>query len=120
MLIAVTAKTSDPGSEIDPRFGRAPYFHLIDTETGETNIIENSQSLEAVQGAGIQAAETITNRNAEAVLTGHCGPKAFQVLSAAGVRIVVGVEGKVDEVLKKYESGEYREAESPDVESHWQ
>ena len=120
MLIAVTAKTCNPGSEVDPRFGRAPYFHLIDTETGETNIIENKQSLEAVQGAGIQAAETITSHNAEALLTGHCGPKAFQVLSAAGIRIVVGVQGKIDEVLEKYKSGEFREAESPDVESHWQ
>ena len=119
MLIAVTAKTCDPGSEVDPRFGRAPYFHIIDTETGETNIIENKQSLEAVQGAGIQAAETIAGQKAKAVLTGHCGPKAFQVLSAAGIRIIVGVEGKVDEVLEKYKSGKYQEAKTPDVESHW-
>ena len=120
MLIAVTAKTLDPGSEVDPRFGRAPYFHLIDTETGETSILENRQSLEAVQGAGIQAAETIASQKAKAVLTGHCGPKAFQVLRAAGVRIVVGVEGRVDEVVEKYKSGKYQEAKSPDVESHWQ
>jgi predicted Fe-Mo cluster-binding NifX family protein len=120
MLIAVTAKTSDPGSEVDPRFGRALYFHLIDTETGETNVFENSQSLGAVQGAGIQAAEAITNHKAEAVLTGHCGPKAFQVLSAAGIRIIVGVEGRINEVLEKFKSGEYQEAFSPDVESHWQ
>jgi predicted Fe-Mo cluster-binding NifX family protein len=120
MLIAITAKSCDPGSEVDPRFGRAPYFHLIDTETGETSIVENRQSLEAVQGAGIQAAETITGREVETVLTGHCGPKAFQVLSAAGVRIVVGVEGSVDEVYTRYKSGEYQAAKSPDVESHWQ
>ena len=120
MLIAVTAKSSEPGSEVDPRFGRAQYFHLIDTETGERNIVENTQSLQAVQGAGIQAAETITGQKAEAVLTGHCGPKAFQVLKAAGVRIVTGVEGKVDEVVRKFKSGDYQEAYSPDVESHWQ
>jgi predicted Fe-Mo cluster-binding NifX family protein len=120
MLIAVTAKSSDSGGEVDPRFGRAPYFHLIDTETGETTVVENTQSLEAVQGAGIQAAETIVNRKAGAVLTGHCGPKAFQVLRAAGVQVIVGAEGKIDEAVEKFRSGEYRAASSPDVESHWQ
>jgi len=120
MLIAVTAKSSELGSEVDPRFGRATCFHLIDTETGEKKIIENRQSLEAVQGAGIQTAETIISQEAEAVLTGHCGPKAFQVLTAAGVKVIVGVEGKIDEVVEKFKSGEYRAASSPDVESHWQ
>jgi len=120
MLIAVTAKSSKPESEVDPRFGRAICFHLVDTDTGETKIVENKQSLEAVQGAGIQTAETIINQKAEAVLTGHCGPKAFQVLNAAGVKVIVGVEGKIDEVVEKYKSGGYQAASSPDVESHWQ
>jgi predicted Fe-Mo cluster-binding NifX family protein len=120
MLIAITAKTADPASEIDPRFGRAPYFHLVEIETGETTIIENKPSLEAVQGAGIQASEIIITKGAEAVLTGHCGPKAFQVLSAAGIKIIVGVEGKIEEAVEKYKSGAYQVAVSPDVDSHWQ
>lgn len=120
MLIAVTAKSSDSGSEVDPRFGRAPYFHLVDTETGKTTVVENSQSLEAVQGAGIQAAETIVNQKAGALLTGHCGPKAFQVLRAAGVEVVVGAQGRISDAIEKFKSGEYQAASSPDVESHWQ
>ncbi len=120
MLIAVTAKSSEPKSEVDPRFGRATCFHLVDTETGEKKIVENKQGLDAIQGAGIQTAETIINQKAKAVLTGHCGPKAFQVLNAAGVKVIVGVEGIIDNVVEKFKSGEYRVASSPDVESHWQ
>ncbi|MCP4634569.1 MAG: dinitrogenase iron-molybdenum cofactor biosynthesis protein [candidate division Zixibacteria bacterium] len=119
MLIAVTAKSSDPESEVDPRFGRAAYFHLIDTETGKLNIIENSQNVNSMQGAGIQSAEILAEKKTNILITGHCGPKAFQVLNAAGIKIIVGVDGKIKNAVDRFKNNELKYAESPDVDPHW-
>lgn len=119
MLIAVTAKSPDSESEVDPRFGRAQCFHLIDKETGHPTIIENKENQDLMQGAGIQAAELLASNNVETVLTGHCGPKAFQTLKAAGIKIVTGVEGKVKDVVENFKQGQYKFTDSPDVQSHW-
>jgi predicted Fe-Mo cluster-binding NifX family protein len=106
-------------SETDPRFGRARCFVVVDTETGEHEAVDNAMNLNAAQGAGVQAAETVARMAVDAVATGHCGPKAFRVLSAAGIKVYTGVEGTVEAAVDKLKTGEYREAEAPDVESHW-
>lgn len=119
MLIAVTAKSADPNSEIEPRFGRAPYFQIIDTESDEVKVVENTRNVNAMQGAGIQAAESLANNKADVLLTGHCGPKAFHTLNAAGIKIVIGVDGTVKEAIERFKNNEYEYTTSPDVESHW-
>lgn len=55
MRVAVTSQGRQLSSLVDPRFGRAKYFMVVDTETGEFTAADNSQNLNAVQGAGIQA-----------------------------------------------------------------
>ena len=119
MLIAITAQSKDPNSEVDPRFGRAKYFHIVNTETKDIQIVDNKQSLDLPQGAGIQTAEAIINQKAEVVLTGHCGPKAFQALNAARIKVVVGVKGDIKTAVEVFLAGEYDITASPDVESHW-
>ena len=77
MKIAVTSLGESLDSPIDQRFGRARFFVLYDLESGEWTVHDNTQNLEAAQGAGIQAAQHVVNLGVEAVITGHCGPKAF-------------------------------------------
>jgi len=119
MKIVVTASKPSLDSPVDARFGRAPYFIAVDTETGEWEAHDNKQNLNAAQGAGIQAAETVSRLGAEAVITGHCGPKAYRTLTAAGIGIAVGAEGTVAEAVEAYKNGKLTPADSPDVEGHW-
>ena len=119
MKIAVTASGDTLDAELDPRFGRAPHFLLIDTETEEIKRINNQKNSQAASGAGIQAAESVANAGAEVLLTGHCGPNAFQALQKAGVKIVLGVEGTVKTAVSKFKKGEYTFAESENVNGHW-
>lgn len=119
MKIAVTSSGKTLEAAIDPRFGRCKYFIMVDTETGSCEAIDNAQNLQAAQGAGIQAAETVVNLGAEVVITGHCGPKAFRVLSAAEVGICVSAEGTVREAVEAYKNGKLTPALSADVEGHW-
>ncbi len=119
MKIVITAQERFLQTLIDPRFGRAPYFVLYDIETDNFTTHSNEQNLNAAQGAGIQAAQNVARLGAEAVITGHVGPKAFATLQAAGIKIYVGVSGKVTEAIDKYRSGILEEVDQPDVAGHW-
>jgi predicted Fe-Mo cluster-binding NifX family protein len=119
MKIAVSATGQDANAQVDTRFGRAAGFVLVDTDDGAISFIPNTQNLEAAQGAGIQAAKLVADRGAQVVMTGHCGPKAFRTLQAAGIAVVVGASGTVGEAIGRYSMGELQPAASPDVEGHW-
>ncbi len=119
MKVAVTAREASMDAAVDPRFGRAPVFVLVDLDTMEMTTIDNAASLDAAQGAGIQAAQAVVRAGAAAVLTGHCGPKAFRVLSAAGVRVCTGADGVVSEVLQRFRDGTLTAAAASDVAGHW-
>jgi predicted Fe-Mo cluster-binding NifX family protein len=119
MRIAITSTGRELNSDLDPRFGRAEYFIIVDPETMDFEVVENSQNFDLPQGAGIQAGMTIADHQVDALITGHCGPKAFKVLQSAGVQIMTGVSGKVADVIAQYKSGEIKAASEPDVEGHW-
>ena len=119
MKIAVTAQGSGLASELDPRFGRARYFVVVDMVTGEVTTTDNSQNLNAAQGAGIQAARNVSEIGVEAVVTGHVGPKAFRALTAAGIKIYTGAQGTVADALADYRAGRLAIAGAADVEGHW-
>ena len=94
MKIAVTSSGPDLDADIDPRFGRCPYFTLIDTESGATESLPNP-FVDASGGAGTQAAQWILDHDVHALVTGRCGPKAMMILDDAGIRVVEGASGKV-------------------------
>ena len=119
MRIAVTSQGEDIEAEVDPRFGRTSKFLVIETDDMSFKVIENSQSLDLPQGAGIQSAQNIAEHNPEVVLTGNCGPKAFQALKAAGIEVVVGVDGKIGDAVQAYLDGKYQFSKDANVEGHW-
>jgi len=119
MKILVTAKGKQTNDEVDPRFGRAKFFILVDSDTNETTAHDNSQNMNAAQGAGIQAAETVARLGAEAVVTGNVGPKAFRVLNTAGIKVYLCPQTTVDEAVRKFKAGELKEVSSANVEGHW-
>ena len=120
MKISISSQGQDPDSTVDPRFGRAAQFLIYDTDTASYEVVSNSQSLEAAQGAGIKAAETISKHGARVLITGHCGPKAFSTLKAAGIEVIIGADGlSVSEAVDKYQSGQLHATNSSDVTGHW-
>ena len=115
MKIAVSASGDTLDANVDPRFGRCPYFVIVETEDNKikSHEVMSNQAVQAMRGAGIQAAQSVVNKGAEVVITGNIGPNAFSVLSQTGIKIVTGVSGKVSEVVKKYLKGELKEITKP-------
>ena len=119
MKIAVTSTGTELTSEMDPRFGRAAYFLIVDPDTLVFEPVENSQNINLPQGAGIQAGKTVADKNVDAVITGNCGPKAYRTLRAAGIMVVTDVNGRVIDAVLKFKNGELEEANKANVEGHW-
>jgi predicted Fe-Mo cluster-binding NifX family protein len=119
MKLVVTAQDSSLDSPVDPRFGRARYFLLVDTDTGQFTPHDNVQNLNAAQGAGIQAAQTVVRLGAEAVLTGSVGPKAFATLQAGQVAVYPGAAGTVRQAVEELRCGRLQPAARANVEGHW-
>ena len=119
MKILITSKSMELTGDVDPRFGRARYFIIYDTETNQWDALDNIQNLNATQGAGIQAGENASKTGVEYVLTGHCGPKAFKTLSANGIKVIVGVKGSVAGVIEGFKKGVFKPSDQSDVQGHW-
>ena len=119
MKIAVTASGLDLNSPLDPRFGRASFFIIYDTEQKTFIVASNEQNLNAPQGAGIQSAVNVAKTGASSVITGHCGPKAFKVLEEAKITVYQSSAATVQEALDQFLQGGLKMADQADVEGHW-
>ncbi len=118
MKIAISTTGPTLDAEVDPRFGRCQYFIIVDPETMQFEAIENSGVM-AAGGAGISAGQMIAGKGVQAVLTGNCGPNAYQVLSAAGIQVITGVSGKVKDAVQSYKSGQFQASSQPNVADHF-
>lgn len=117
--VAVSCEGPDLDERIDSRFGRAAGFMIVDSETFKFEYLDNGGSQAMARGAGIQAAENVARSGAKVVLTGYVGPKAFQTLQAAGVRIVQNLEDMtVREAVERYKTGQIEIAQEPNSPGH--
>lgn len=119
MKIAFTTSGQTLDSPLDSRFGRTSYFLIYDTEKESIDIIDNSQNQSAMQGAGIQAAQAVAKSGASILITGHVGPKAFQVLSSAKIQIYSCDSPTIKQALESFKNDDLKAIGQPDVPGHW-
>jgi len=119
MKIAVTSQGTDLDAQVDPRFGRAPYILIVDSETLEFEVMDNSENLNALKGAGIQTAGMVSDRGAEVLLTGFCGPNAFKVLGAANIKVASDASGSVRDAVQSFNEGKLPLSNGANAEGHW-
>ena len=119
MKIAVSSRGPGLEHEVDPRFGRAAYIVIVDTETLKFESLDNNANVNAFKGAGIQAATSVCDKGAEVLMTGYCGPKAYQVLEAAGVKVVNDTVGTVKDAVERFKKGNVTFADGANADAHW-
>jgi len=113
MKVGIPATDQTIEAEIDPRFGRCPYFVIVDTETMDVRAVSNSGG-KAGEGAGIQAAQTLANEGVEAVIGPNFGPNAFMTLKYAEIKIFKG-KGTISQVIEQFKKGELPEMQDSNV-----
>ncbi len=107
MKVAISARGPSLDAEVDPRFGRCATFVLVETEDLSFTAVANDAAASG-SGAGIEAARRVAGHGVKAVLTGSCGPNAHETLAAAGIDVIVGRTGTVEEVVRRFQAGELR------------
>ncbi|MDD3493643.1 MAG: NifB/NifX family molybdenum-iron cluster-binding protein [Candidatus Thermoplasmatota archaeon] len=117
MKIGISSTGKDLTATVDQRFGRCPYFLMVDTDTMHTTAVANRQA-QAGGGAGIQAAQELANAGVHAVISGNVGPNAFRTLQAAGIEVITGVSGTAAEAVEQYQKGRLSSSQKPSVDSH--
>ena len=114
MKLAVTSQGRELNSDVDPRFGRAMFFIVVNTDTDEVSVHDNAQNLSAAHGAGTQAAQAVAGFHVDAVVTGDIGPNAYAALRASKIKTYVGATGSVADAVEKVIRHEL-ELHAPDV-----
>jgi len=118
MKVAVTARSEGASAPIDPRFGRAAWFVIVDTESGEVHSIDNQAGVNAAQGAGTQAVQAIAAQGVQRLVTGDVGPKAFFALQAAGIEPFIGASGTVSSAVEALLEEKLQQASAPTRMGH--
>jgi len=118
MKIAITATGADLEAKVDPRFGRCACFLFVETDDLSFEATENP-NVTLGGGAGIQSGQLVAAKGVTCVLTGNCGPNAYQTLSAAGIVIVTGCSGTVRDAIRQYKAGQLTPTSEPNVTNHF-
>jgi predicted Fe-Mo cluster-binding NifX family protein len=119
MKIAVTSKGTGLDDPVDPRFGRAAYILVVDSETFDFDVLDNKENVNALKGAGIQAAGMLSDQGAEVLITGFCGPNAFKVLNAANIKVASDAKGTVRDAVEAFNQGNLTYSDQANVEGQW-
>ena len=119
MKVAVTAQERELSSQIDPRFGRAKFLIVVNTETDTLKIHDNTVNLNAAQGAVIQTGQNIANLGVDAVITGNVGPNAFRTLHAAKIKVFLTEKQTIQEAIDSFKVGKLKEVNQANVKGHW-
>lgn len=116
MKIAVSSNGKTLDDKVDNRFGRAPYFIIVSPD--EIEAIENPNT-EAGGGVGVQTSQMLAEKKVDAVIAGNFGPKAYQVLAAAGIRVYRAEGQMVGEAIDNVRKGVLEPAENANKTFHW-
>ncbi len=117
--IAVSCEGPSLDDPVDPRFGRAAGFMIVDPDTMAFDYLDNGSSQAMNRGAGIQAAENVARSGAKIVLSGYVGPKAFSTLQAVGVKVYQDLDNMtVREAVERYKAGQAKVAQEPNSPGH--
>ena len=118
MKIAITSTGPKLDDPVDSRFGRCAYFVIVKTNDMSFEAFDN-ESIALRSGAGIQSAQFVASKEVDAVITGNCGPKALQTLSAAEIEVFVGQSGIIRDVIERYNRGDIKSTDTPNVTDHY-
>lgn len=106
--IAIASSGKTLQSPVDPRFGRCPYFLIVESKSDEFKVIENTAG-QTFRGASISAAQMIANQGVKAIIAGNFGPNAVNVLRASNIKIFPAFGISAKQALQKYRTGELTE-----------
>ncbi|MCX6690356.1 MAG: NifB/NifX family molybdenum-iron cluster-binding protein [Methanoregula sp.] len=102
MKICITAQGATLDTTAEDRFGRAPYFIIVESENGSFEAIQNPYA-DSGGGVGPKAAQILIAHDVKALISGQVGGNAREVLVAAGIAMYTyAAGGSVKDALDQF------------------
>ncbi len=104
MRICIPTETNEGmNAPVSRHFGSAPFFSLVDTETGDIDVLGNAGR---AHGHGqCHPARQLNSLNLDAVACGGMGRNAHASLVASGIEVYISMGRTVEEVLDEARGG---------------
>ena len=95
---------------VDDHFGHCAYYIVVTLD--EHNQIVKQERLVSPEGCGCKSniASVMQEMGITLMLAGNMGMGVYNKLSAHGIAVIRGCQGKVDDVLKAYLNGELKDS----------
>jgi len=105
MIIAIPS-TGPEGldSEVSMHFGRAPYYTFVEVENGEIKNVKSVPVPFAEHGPG-DIPRFIKENGGDVVIAYGMGGRAVDFFNQLGIDVILGVRGKVGDVVKTFLEG---------------
>ena len=103
MKIAVTTQ----GDQIFQHFGKCPIFTVYSIENGS---IQGKTQIDASQNGHAALTGFLKSAGIDLVICGGIGDGAKKMLSGAGIKLISGVEGSIEDTVNLYLSGNLKDA----------
>ncbi len=118
MKICISSQGDNLNAPLDPRFGRAMYFLIVNKKGKLLKAIKNTGT-QAMHGAGVTAAQIVADEKVDVVISRNIGPNAFMALASLGIKIFLGTPGMtVKDAFEAYQDGQLSEASAATGPGH--
>jgi len=105
----VKVAISTDGGFVSAHFGRCPEFTIIDIKDGKVT------KKETVENPGHQPGfipQFLHEKGVKCIICGGMGARATQFFDELGIQAIVGISGKIDDVIKEFSKGSLQGGES--------
>ncbi len=106
MIIAIAAD----GNEVSMHFGRCEKYVLYEIKNKE---IINKKEILNPGHKPFFLPKFLANKNVNVLITGEIGPRAIDMFNSLNIKVISGVNGKIENVIKRYLRGELAERIEP-------
>lgn len=100
---------STDGENVSAHFGRCPTITLLTVDEGK--VIEREEIPNPEHSPGFLP-QFLRERGAECIVAGGMGPRATMLFDKAGISYMLGIQGKVDDVVQSIVDGTLTGGES--------
>lgn len=113
VLIAADGTTLD--SAVAKRFGHAPYYLYVDADTGQVQVIENTDHDHDDGHDDHAIIPQMIQQGADVFITGNIGPHAFELVKSLNRQVAVARNMSAAEALENLQDGELEILHAPTV-----
>ena len=101
---------STDGDFVSSHFGRCPSFTIAEIEDGK---ILKKETIANPGHSPDFLPEFLAKQGISCIIAGGAGQRVQQLFAEKGIDVLVGISGKIDEVLEKFAKDELTRGENP-------